>query len=345
MICITGSHRSGSSMVAWLLNLAGVYLGADYELLQPAPDNPEGFWENLLFVNLNNGLLHRLKGSWHEPPRFEPGWFQRSEFQPLHDQARTLIERFDAQRPWGWKDPRTSLTLPFWKHLVPGLKVVVCLRNPGDVARSLEARGEKLPFVELWHTYNRRLLEATRPEERLVTHYESYFHHPEAELRRVLSWLGLATSGPGFEQALASIRRPLKHHETTISATLEQIPPQILDAYMEMCAEAGPVFADWLRQRPIEIDGLQLTVGPQRDAPLGYREVRLLARLSAERATLKQECSELTSKLDVTHEKLALAHQELAEARKELDGVARSRAWQLLQILLKPLRVFRRKPT
>lgn len=45
-VCIAGFHRAGTSMVARLLARSGVYLGPEEDLLAPAPDNPEGFWEN-----------------------------------------------------------------------------------------------------------------------------------------------------------------------------------------------------------------------------------------------------------------------------------------------------------
>src|SRR5262249_23640698 len=68
VVCIAGMHRSGTSMVARLLNLCGLYLGEDEDLMPSAADNPEGFWENLHFVDLNEKILSALQGGWDMPP-------------------------------------------------------------------------------------------------------------------------------------------------------------------------------------------------------------------------------------------------------------------------------------
>jgi hypothetical protein len=41
-VCIAGMHCSGTSMVARLLNLCGLYLGPEGELLPSTPDSPGG---------------------------------------------------------------------------------------------------------------------------------------------------------------------------------------------------------------------------------------------------------------------------------------------------------------
>ena len=57
IVCIAGMHRSGTSMVAKLLSLCGVYLGGEEELMPPDNYNADGYWENLGFVEINNSLL------------------------------------------------------------------------------------------------------------------------------------------------------------------------------------------------------------------------------------------------------------------------------------------------
>src|SRR5205814_6378464 len=42
--------------------------------------------------------------------------------------------------PWGWKDPRSTFTLPMWLRIFPNAKVVSIERNGVDVAESLRAR-------------------------------------------------------------------------------------------------------------------------------------------------------------------------------------------------------------
>jgi hypothetical protein len=97
------------------------------------PDNSDGYWENLMFVRLNERLLHASGGTWFAPPvilRPTP---------EITSDAKALLATFDGREPWGWKDPRNAVTLPFWTSLLPTLKVVVCVRHPAETVSSLAA--------------------------------------------------------------------------------------------------------------------------------------------------------------------------------------------------------------
>src|SRR5262245_13262787 len=67
-ICIAGMHRSGTSLFARLLNLGGVYLGRDDELLAGGPSNPDGHWEHEGLMQVNEELLAECGGGWDCPP-------------------------------------------------------------------------------------------------------------------------------------------------------------------------------------------------------------------------------------------------------------------------------------
>jgi hypothetical protein len=228
-LCITGMHRSGTSMVARLLNVCGLGLGPEAELLPPAFDNPAGFWENAGVVRLNDALLRAWGGSWDRPP---PG--AGTTPGGLRSRALGLVGRLAGRGPWGWKGPRCCLTLPFWRGLVSGLRVLVCVRHPAAAARSLAARG-RVPYGEalaLWLEYNRRVLAAVPPAERVVTHYESYFGPPRAELRRVLRLLDLAPPRGAVRRACAGIAPALAHHRSE-----GELPEGLRACYHTLCAE------------------------------------------------------------------------------------------------------------
>ena len=100
-------------MLTRLLHTCGLYLGPENDLMPPQADNPEGFWEHLGLVALNDELLNELGGAWDLPPKADED-FTHARLDPLRLKARLLIEKFDSADVWGWKDPRNSLTLPFW---------------------------------------------------------------------------------------------------------------------------------------------------------------------------------------------------------------------------------------
>lgn len=232
-ICVLGMSRSGTSLTARLLGLAGVYLGREDDLLGgelrqiPAKDrdtaraaNPEGFWEHYRMMRLNEAILRRMGGNWREPPRLPPGWEDSAELDEERERARALIAESFAGRPlWGWKDPRNSLTLPFWRRLVPELRCVICLRNPVDVASSLRERDAiSLPqAVDLWLSYVASALVNTATLPRLLAPYESFFERPPATAARLAGFAGRSgafddgAAGLCIEQA---INRRLWRHRT-----------------------------------------------------------------------------------------------------------------------------------
>jgi hypothetical protein len=245
-VCIAGMHRSGTSMVAKLLADSGVHLGAPDEMLPASPENAEGYYEHADIVRINDEVLAALGGAWDVPPRVETGWEADPKFEPLRDKAREAVARLAAHERWGWKDPRNSLTLPFWRSVVGELRVVHCVRHPFEVAESLTRRGASSPRFghDLWVEHNRRLLADTEPGERIVTHYASYFRDAPRELARVREFLGL---GAALGDAAPS--EALRHNEAPGLAN-EALPDDVLRCYAALCAEAGPVFAETLADEP-----------------------------------------------------------------------------------------------
>jgi len=113
-------HRSGTSALTRILNPLGVSLGPEEQLLEPAPHNPAGFWENERVFELNDELLEALGGNATTPPVLADGWERASELDGLRTRAASLVASLaDGAEIAGWKDPRLSLTLPFWRTVAP----------------------------------------------------------------------------------------------------------------------------------------------------------------------------------------------------------------------------------
>jgi hypothetical protein len=195
-LCITGAHRSGTSMVAHLLYRCGVDLGPESELMPAATDNLEGFWENQSFVSINDALLHSLGGSWDLPVVATPARLSRNTSIPkIKSLAAKLLSRFDDTPLWGWKDPRNCLTLPFWQELLPRMKILLIVRNPLEMARSLNARnGLSHTFsYNLWSTYNRAVIKYAAADTLVVADYNALFEDAASELTFLMQSLGLRT--------------------------------------------------------------------------------------------------------------------------------------------------------
>jgi len=151
-VFVLGMHRSGTSCLAGMLQLAGFHAGA---VSQWNVGNPRGNRENLPLNRLNMALLSESGGDWDDPPD-AIRWEQRHV-----DSARRLLETLShSGKPWVLKDPRTVLTLDFWLNLAPEARLLGVCRHPRAVVRSLMNRNHMGAdaALALWCRYNERLL-------------------------------------------------------------------------------------------------------------------------------------------------------------------------------------------
>lgn len=264
MICVAGMPRSGTSLITQLLHRCNVDLGPAEQLMPASSNNSDGFWENLRFVRLNEQLLAASGGSWFAPPamlRATP---------EITAEARSIVAQFEGREPWAWKDPRNALTLSFWKTLLPSMKVIICVRHPEETASSLVASTlipRSWPFywsvraaqpihrrlwgaartslssakrrvlihevgLELWRSYNTRILEATRADERLVIHYEAMLTKPRTELDRIVAFARLRISPDALDEIVSVVSPRMRHQRA------ETLDPQLAELYSSLVRES-----------------------------------------------------------------------------------------------------------
>lgn len=329
-VCITGMHRSGTSMITRLLNLCGLYLGPEELLLPAQPDNPEGFWEIEEIHLINNDILERFGGAWDQPPASLPDRYSDIPEMMLYRQrAQKILQIFDKQAPWGWKDPRSSLTLNFWREILGDLKVIICLRNPLDAVGSLTSRGTPVHFgYQVWQSYYKSLLDQAKDLPFLITHYDSYFYNGEAELQRLIDFLGLATSKTQVREAVYFTKTQLRKHSSTDQDLANSVVPlEIVQNYLELCEQAGPVYRELQESRPLAA----LSLSPAEQTKL------LHSRLSYLNKKLETTQVELeTSRHDLYHTQLHRdtlldAHETLQITNQNLQAANESLKTQQLE--------------
>jgi len=227
VVCILGMHRSGTSAVARIVNLLGVDLGSPEVLaFEPAHDNAKGHWENTEIASINEAIFRNYHGSWHEPPTFPTAWELSPELAGLRADAERLIkDQFAHSSLWGWKDPRTCLTLPFWRQLLSEVHYILCLRNPVDVASSLEHRDQFLSekSFHLWATYVSSALQYTEGKPRIVVFYQDVVDDSATEFSRLAQFLGqpeLAGDEDLRDKVQSFVEKGLQHHQSTELDTL-----------------------------------------------------------------------------------------------------------------------------
>lgn len=354
-LVILGMHRSGTSMITRLLYKIGLDLGTQDDIATASEttvsDNPEGYWEHDQFRDLNEDLLVHAGGSWKNPPDWSGDWTADPTLQPFYDRAAAVVEGFQSPI-WGWKDPRTCLTLPFWQKVLPDLKLLVCVRHPVEVALSFERRVEwSLTFdqaMNLWQQYHQAMLPSLADNPSLVTHHRTYFYDAEAELRRVAAFAGLSMDDDQIKQATQTIRLDL-HRNFASARQLSQrdIPGEIEAIYDHLCAEAGPVYhrlnEDRAYQLTIAEDKLEAIQSRLASVQLEHvalqkEQARIIAEkanLEAEKAAFQEEKAALQEEkatLEAQNTQLTAEHHHLLEAHQTLHEVYAQSQDQLAQL-------------
>lgn len=110
-----------------------------------------GYGEATAFRLLNERLLHWAGSDWDDPDAFladrERAVFQRRcllaiQSATFYNLRRDYLNFAPARglSTWGWKDPRNSLTLPFWLQAFPEARILHVRRDPEKIADSLLRR-------------------------------------------------------------------------------------------------------------------------------------------------------------------------------------------------------------
>jgi len=150
-IIIVGMHRSGTSMLSRILESLGLFIGYEKDKNNEA----------IFFQNLNIKILNSAYGDWERAgflyeklseSSFRKKWVKELSEKLNSEECKTFLGerlwkkyrsplRFD--KPWGWKDPRNTFTLPLWLEIFPNAKIIHIYRHGVDVANSLIVRFEK----------------------------------------------------------------------------------------------------------------------------------------------------------------------------------------------------------
>jgi hypothetical protein len=155
-IVVIGMGRSGTKLLTDSLERLGAFMGVSQDMNDEA----------LLFLHANIDLMRTEGARWDAPDAMGPALedpARRAElaamveprlmgFRALSYLGWPRLARFrsvgNQTELWGWKDPRSTWTLPVWRELFPNLRAVHLLRHGVDVAASLRAVGRSLGMDE-----------------------------------------------------------------------------------------------------------------------------------------------------------------------------------------------------
>ena len=299
---VLGMHRSGTSAVTRILNMAGAYFGPEGISNGADEGNPKGFWERVDVRAACDGLLRDAGFEWWRVSGFSLDRIsETSRTRNLTELRKTLLE-LDAHRPWVVKEPRLSLLFPLVRPL---LEVPVCVhvyREPLEVAESLRTRnGFPLPVgLALWEVYSARSFEASTGLPRMLVRYEDLVADPRGGVRDLLERLGaLGVQGLHVptEQEITAFVTPELHRQR----------------------RSGARRGEWLNQAQAALaaaieDGSVLTADPPHTVSEGA-----IAELEAFEAfeALEKELSEVRERGAATEARALDMEADLGRARQD----------------------------
>ena len=240
MKIITGMHRSGTSMTSnFLMEILG-QADSQKEYVESDQWNPKGYFENTEIVVLNNTILlgkyapssqimsdpnlqnKKLKKIFLSIANFRYAFVMLSPklIKLAARQQKTRIADLSQKFHNAIiKDPRFSLLLDAWLEWGSIEKILVCFRDPKEVAESLRKRN-RLPLwigFWLWKFHNTQLLETIekhKPNQVVFIQYNNFFHPQkrEKEMQRLYVFLGVAYDAEQARHLLDQVLDPrLKH--------------------------------------------------------------------------------------------------------------------------------------
>ena len=209
-------HRSGTSALAGTLQRLGFRIPEPQ--LATTPDNPFGFYENVLVRDFNEHVLDLAASSWHDPL---PVSTSRLAAHRADIDARLvgMLQSDEFLAPCLLKDPRFCVNVDIW---LDGLgrcdRTVGCIlmaRHPAAVAASLRARnGLSIAHsLTLWLKYMLSAEELTRGRLRTVVVYDDLLRDWRGTVGRTVAALGLDPVAEADGRPVdAFLRGDLRHH-------------------------------------------------------------------------------------------------------------------------------------
>lgn len=322
IVIVLGVHRSGTSLCSHVLSALGVDMVDRVEA--PGQDrlvaeNPKGHWERWEIVALHDRMLELFGRGYYEPTHDLPlpvAWWAQPRVAELRHEIGGFLETRMNRGLFGFKDPRTLRLMPVWHQIFDELKlapkIVFCLRNPAEVARSLQARDGLDPDIgELrWFTYTTDFFRYVKDADICAIEYEAWFDDPSANLTKLRNFLDLSWHQSEFEleATISGILDPELRHDDPAGREARQ--PLVRSLYkLALRAEQDASAREQIQRMAAQfISFQQLQAGLQR----GFEHT--LARLPAS----AQEAAEARAALDAKEADLRAADSRLedSEARE-----------------------------
>jgi hypothetical protein len=332
-------HRAGTSALTRVINLLGVDLGSDF--LEPAADNPAGYWEHRVTYHIHERMLNALGRTWHTLFPFPQAWWKDEVIDPYRKQiVRALQQDFSESPLWGIKDPRMCRLMPLWKDVLQELECdpyfIITFRHPQEVAASLAARDgfSEDKSLLLWLIHFIESERETRGFPRVFVSFDSLMEDWSTEVGRItetlrLEWpIAVEDAADGIS---AHLQPTLRHHHTASNMRVAG----------SMYAEAVTEVFEYLNAASRGKEGPLIEVLSRIEQRLDGTPTFLSKDLLIEDfKALQVRLAETDSWVKGLEMSLAHCQSEFEEMRTNLNSVLNSRSWKVTAPLRRLYNVF-----
>ncbi len=195
ILLVLGMHRSGTSALTRCMNLLGY--AAPKTLIKSNKRNLSGHWESEPIARLNDEFMALGELTWHD---WKKGSLDRLRARDQRDFGEDLIATLASEFPEGQpcvlKGPRICRLMPYYRAALEAQKtpvrVIIPVRNPLEVMRSLSERNEMEPVDAslLWLRYVLDAVAGSQGMDRAFIAYDKFLEDPVARLSAVEEHLG-----------------------------------------------------------------------------------------------------------------------------------------------------------
>ena len=227
IIVVVGMHRSGTSLCSHLLSTLGVDMADQIAAPghpAPTPDNPKGHWERWEIVEFHNRILSIFNRNYYTPFHdfaLPLAWWADPRVVQIRHEIGSFLNGRMGETTFGFKDPRTTRLMPVWHNIAADLKlapkIVLCVRNPAQVARSLQARDalEVDTGEYRWLNYMMDFFRHVGSLDFCTIEYENWFIEPRTNFAKLTKFLDLewSSSETELDLVLSDIIDPALRHD------------------------------------------------------------------------------------------------------------------------------------
>ncbi|MFN8282889.1 MAG: sulfotransferase [Chitinophagales bacterium] len=160
-VIILGMHRSGTTMITKMLENLGLFVGAEKEINHEAIF----FWEiNNWIFDLHTSTAEKPYNMRFRNPSCDKVVLESLDYFLQSSRRKKYLGNFttkyknikDVDFPFGWKDPKNTFTIDFWKHIFPNPKIIHIYRNPIDSVSSYIER-DLIKYNQFDWTWKKKL--------------------------------------------------------------------------------------------------------------------------------------------------------------------------------------------